>query len=108
EKPIITNESFMDWFVMICKRITEKDDKEDGVHSYFNQHNKIRGGQLCLNNLLTLFKKVSLSFIIIFTVFTLSGCAMNLDPIDSQATGIFDHYFIYPFSLLIKMVANWF
>ena len=60
------------------------------------------------NNLLTLFKKVSLSFIIIFTVFTLSGCAMNLDPIDSQATGIFDHYFIYPFSLLIKMVANWF
>lgn len=57
EKPIITNESFMDWIVMICKRFTEKDDKEDGVHSYFNQHNKIRGGQLCLQTTYSHFLK---------------------------------------------------
>src|SRR5699024_12196226 len=57
EKPIITNESLMDWIVMICKRFTEKDDKEDGVHSYFNQYNKIRGGQLCLQTTYSHFLK---------------------------------------------------
>lgn len=57
EKPIITNGSFMDWFVMRYKRMTEKDDKEDDVHSYFNQHIKIRGGQLCLQTTYSHFLK---------------------------------------------------
>jgi|SRR5699024_6594878 len=45
-KPCMTNESFIVWLIIICKRTDEKDDKEDSNHSYFTHRLKIRGGQL--------------------------------------------------------------
>lgn len=57
--------------------------------------------------LLTIIKKYS-RFILICIVFVLiAGCGNHVTPIDSSATGFFDHYFVYPFSLLIKTVATW-
>ncbi|WP_152657872.1 hypothetical protein [Oceanobacillus sp. CFH 90083] len=46
EKTLIINEPFIIWFIITCKRIDEKDDKNDNVFSYFNKEFKIRGGQL--------------------------------------------------------------
>lgn len=46
DQPFITNESFIVWMILICKRTDEKDDKEDSNHSYFTHRFKIRGGQL--------------------------------------------------------------
>ncbi|WP_254450371.1 membrane protein insertase YidC [Cohnella herbarum] len=41
-------------------------------------------------------------------VFLLSGCSAGSpsNPINSESHGIFNHYFIYPFSILIKFFAN--
>lgn len=46
EKPLKTNESFVDWFIITFRRIDEKDDKEDNLSSYFKSKFKIRGGKL--------------------------------------------------------------
>ncbi|WP_080875294.1 hypothetical protein [Oceanobacillus timonensis] len=46
EKNFVINEPFILWLIMICKRIDEKDDKNDSVSSYFKKELKIRGGQL--------------------------------------------------------------
>ncbi|MBO1002560.1 membrane protein insertase YidC [Pseudogracilibacillus auburnensis] len=56
------------------------------------------------NNVLTIIKKYRL--LIIFSLLFLTGCGTEITPIDGSSTGIFDHYFIYPFSLLIKTLAN--
>lgn len=36
----------------------------------------------------------------------LSGCSASQAPIDSASPGLFNHYFVYPFSWLIQAVAN--
>jgi len=47
EKPLVSHELFIMWFVKTCKRIDKLDsDQEDESNSYFNHHLKIRGGQL--------------------------------------------------------------
>ncbi|WP_156288683.1 membrane protein insertase YidC [Oceanobacillus salinisoli] len=56
----------------------------------------------------TFFKKYSL-ILGIFTLLILSGCQSAVDqPIDANSDGWFDHYFVYPFSLLIKGIADMF
>ncbi|MFD1066915.1 hypothetical protein [Oceanobacillus locisalsi] len=45
-KTFVINEPFIIWLIIICKRIDEKDDKNDNVSSYFKKELKIRGGQL--------------------------------------------------------------
>lgn len=52
-------------------------------------------------------KKI-LMLIGIIPVVLLSGCsaASPSNPINSESHGIFNHYFIYPFSILIKFFAN--
>ena len=47
DRPMIMNESIIIWLIMTCKRIDEKDDKEDNSSSYFKNVVKKRGGQLC-------------------------------------------------------------
>ncbi|MFD1413316.1 membrane protein insertase YidC [Oceanobacillus jeddahense] len=55
--------------------------------------------------LLTAFKKYQLLIIVLLFIVILAGCGANTAPIDSSSTGFFDHYFVYPFSLLIKKIA---
>ncbi|WP_338113595.1 membrane protein insertase YidC [Oceanobacillus jeddahense] len=55
--------------------------------------------------LLTAFKKYQLLIIVLLLTVILAGCGANTAPIDSSSTGFFDHYFVYPFSLLIKKIA---
>lgn len=51
----------------------------------------------------TFLKKYS--FVGLILLLLLSGC-QGTNPIDANSTGFFDHYFVYPFSLLIKYVAS--
>lgn len=46
------------------------------------------------------------SIIGIFLVLLLTGCQGVNNPIDAESTGFFDHYFVYPFSLLLKGLAS--
>lgn len=46
DKTFIINEPFIIWLIVTCKRIDEKDDKNDSTASYFKKKFKIRGGQL--------------------------------------------------------------
>lgn len=55
--------------------------------------------------LLTAFKKYPVLILFLLLTFTLAGCGSTTAPIDGSSTGFFDHYFVYPFSLLIKKVA---
>lgn len=51
------------------------------------------------------------SYILIFSILTvlfLSGCTEINQPIDSESTGIWNQYFVYPLSLLIKYFAGLF
>lgn len=57
------------------------------------------------NNLLTFFRSRSLVLLLLSFIVLLSGCAVDT-PVDSSSTGFFTHYFVYPFSLLIKKVAH--
>lgn len=57
------------------------------------------------NSLLTFFRKYRFLILLILALFVLGGCGSNFTPIDSSSTGFFAHYFVYPFSLLIKKVA---
>lgn len=54
----------------------------------------------------TFFKKYKIVYLLLLIVF-LAGCqgAIN-EPIDANATGWFDHYFVYTFSRLIKGIAG--
>ncbi|MED1624510.1 membrane protein insertase YidC [Bacillus pseudomycoides] len=45
---------------------------------------------------------VSLSLLL---VFVLSGCSSTA-PIDAHSTGVWDHYFVYPISLMLQFVAH--
>lgn len=57
-------------------------------------------------SLFTFFRKYRVIFIIFFITF-LAGCSgTTIEAIDANSTGFFDHYFIYPFSLLIKIIAG--
>ncbi|WP_339183203.1 membrane protein insertase YidC [Oceanobacillus sp. FSL W7-1293] len=60
------------------------------------------------HGLLTAFKKYRLFILVLLLVFVLAGCGGNNVPIDSSSTGFFEHYFVYPFSLLIKQIASLF
>ncbi|RKD27078.1 OxaA precursor [Ammoniphilus oxalaticus] len=60
------------------------------------------------NILFITLKKYQLLILLLLSLFLLGGCGNNFTPIDSSSTGFFDHYFVYPFSLLIKKVAFWF
>lgn len=55
------------------------------------------------HSIFTFLKKYS--FIGLILLLLLSGCQGN-NPIDANSTGFFDHYFVYPFSLLIKYLAS--
>src|SRR5699024_2635171 len=52
----------------------------------------------------TFFKKYS--FIWIILILLLTGCSNVNEPIDANATGWFDSYFVYNFSQLIKWLAS--
>ena len=58
------------------------------------------------NSLLTIFKNNRIFILIVLLL--LSGCNQSIAPIDHSSTGLFDHYLVYPFSLLIKYLANLF
>ncbi|WP_051302214.1 membrane protein insertase YidC [Salibacterium aidingense] len=48
-------------------------------------------------------------FIIIVALSTLlSGCGMNRDPITSESEGIWNHFFVYPFSWVLTNLADLF
>ncbi|WNS43722.1 membrane protein insertase YidC [Paenibacillus sp. MMS20-IR301] len=71
----------------------------------------IQVGRTTMKKNLMLPKWARLVFIILLGVIpaiVLSGCssASPLNPIESGSSGIFNHYFIYPFSLLIKFFAD--
>lgn len=59
-----------------------------------------------------LFKKWSRLILVmligVIPVIGLSGCsaASQLNSINADSSGIFNHFFIYPFSLLIKFFAD--
>lgn len=55
------------------------------------------------NSLFTAFK---IFILLLLSLIVLTGCGMNYAPIESSSAGFFDHYFVYPFSLLIKKVAS--
>ncbi|MBM7598657.1 YidC/Oxa1 family membrane protein insertase [Virgibacillus halotolerans] len=55
------------------------------------------------NHIFTFFKKYR--FVGLILLLLLTGCQLN-SPIDANSTGFFNHYFIYPFSLLIKFFAS--
>ena len=57
------------------------------------------------NHIFTFIKKYG--FIGLILLLFLTGCQLN-SPIDANSTGFFNHYFIYPFSLLIKFSASLF
>lgn len=59
------------------------------------------------NILLTSIHKYRLVILALLSLLVLGGCGNNFTPIDSSTVGFFDHYFVYPFSLLIKKVAFW-
>jgi|SRR5690625_1491332 len=46
ERPLIVNEPFLIWFILMFKRSSEADDQEDSLTSYFKKKPKIRGGLL--------------------------------------------------------------
>ncbi|WP_233566875.1 membrane protein insertase YidC [Cohnella endophytica] len=53
-------------------------------------------------------KPMLIMMICVIPVILLSGCstASPSNPINADSQGIFNHYFIYPFSILIKFFAN--
>jgi YidC/Oxa1 family membrane protein insertase len=53
-------------------------------------------------------KPILVMLIGVIPIIVLSGCstASPSNPINADSPGIFDHYFIYPFSILIKFLAN--
>lgn len=57
------------------------------------------------NSLLTNFKKYRFLILLLLSLLILGGCGNNFTPVDSESTGFFSHYFVYPMSLLIKKVA---
>lgn len=61
------------------------------------------------NSLFTAFKRYILFYTFILIVFLFAGCGQqDFSPIDESSTGFFNQYFVYPFSLLIKGLANLF
>lgn len=53
-------------------------------------------------------KKYTFVIFVLLMTLLISGCSGHIDtPIDAQTTGWFNHYFVYPFSLLIKQLATW-
>jgi YidC/Oxa1 family membrane protein insertase len=53
-------------------------------------------------------KKIGLMIGLFALMAVLSGCGSMKTPITADSTGIWDHYFVYPLSLLIKYVAHLF
>ncbi|WP_042197193.1 membrane protein insertase YidC [Paenibacillus camerounensis] len=53
-------------------------------------------------------KPILVILIVLIPVIMLSGCsaASPTDPISADSTGIFNHFLIYPFSLMIKFIAD--
>lgn len=53
-------------------------------------------------------KSILVMLIGVIPIIVLSGCstASQLNSIDADSSGIFNHFFIYPFSILIKFFAN--
>ncbi|AZB44466.1 membrane protein insertase YidC [Bacillus sp. FJAT-42376] len=54
------------------------------------------------------FLKRSSFLILIFSVFLLSGCSADHTPINSETSGFFNHFVVFPFSALIKYTASLF
>ncbi|SES40127.1 membrane protein insertase YidC [Salipaludibacillus aurantiacus] len=59
------------------------------------------------NSVFTRLKKYSPIVLIgVLLLLTLSGCQANMEPIDAETAGVFNHYVIYPFSFAIKFLAG--
>lgn len=54
------------------------------------------------------FKKYGVFIVIGLVLITLTGCGQTNEPINAETTGFFNHYVVYPFSFLIKALANLF
>lgn len=55
---------------------------------------------------LLIVRRAVIGLLLISAVFVLSACSMEMTSIDESSMGIFDQYFVYPFSLLIKLFAS--
>lgn len=59
------------------------------------------------NSILTTIRKYRFSVLILTSLLLLAGCG-DFSPIDESSTGFFNEFFVYPFSLLIKLIAGFF
>ncbi|MFN7251694.1 MAG: membrane protein insertase YidC [Anaerobacillus sp.] len=50
-------------------------------------------------------KKVVVFFVIVVSIFALTGCGVEVSPITSESPGFFNHYLVYPFSWLLLKTA---
>src|SRR5699024_7012936 len=57
-------------------------------------------------NLLTRIRKYVPFISLLTLILLLSGCGQDFSPIDASTGGLFNQYFVYPFSLLIKGIAK--
>jgi len=57
------------------------------------------------NSILTVFRKYGTFVLVIGALLILTGCG-DFSPIDGSSTGLFTEYIVYPFSLLIKVIAR--
>lgn len=58
------------------------------------------------NNILTAFRNYYFVILVIGALLLLAGCGGDFTPIDESTTGFFNRYLVYPFSLLIKVIAG--
>ncbi|MTH53760.1 membrane protein insertase YidC [Bacillus mangrovi] len=58
-------------------------------------------------SLFTFLKRSSI-FILLFSVLLLSGCQADHTPISNETAGFFNHFVVFPFSMLIKFAASLF
>lgn len=59
------------------------------------------------NSIFTALRKYRFIALILVSLLFLVGCG-DFSPIDDSSTGFFNEFFIYPFSLLIKLIAGFF
>lgn len=59
------------------------------------------------HNILTFIRTYGVFILSIGILFLLTGCG-DFSPIDASSTGLFNEYIVYPFSLLIRMIAKLF
>lgn len=53
-------------------------------------------------------KKIVVLLLVIFSIMMLTGCGMEKAPITAETPGMFNHYFVFPFSWLLLKTASLF